>query len=234
MASNDEGFPPQPKQRPTLGYPIEESKVLRVIESLTFGRAIAQFHEQKNGVNPRQLHSFLRSHLPFDLKKAVDARGGFEKVCELKQWSEIRSELETRGGFIPPAPIILEGIYRKWIYPYEVHLRNATRAICQQPKPGYGGPLASSPAPSPVEQSNPRVASPTRNAADALQEPTNSHAKEGRNGGQGQPIRRRQGRAGFNNPKLYLPCPFASRYPEEYKIIRPCYGPGWTEIHRIK
>lgn len=118
------------------------------------------------------------------MKKAVEARGGFEKVCKLKKWAEIGRDLGYSGKIMSSLSTSLKNSYQKWLCPYEDYLRIAKPGVHQQLELEYGGPLTPSPAPSPVKRSNVhtpsglRAESPTRNATDALQASMNGHAKD--------------------------------------------------------
>jgi histone demethylase JARID1 len=78
----------------------------------------------------------------------------------------------------------LKNSYQKWLCPYEDYLRIAKPGVHQQLELEYGGPLTSSPTPSPMKRSNVntpssfRAASPTRQASDALQATMNGHGKD--------------------------------------------------------
>jgi histone demethylase JARID1 len=110
----------------------------------------------------------------YRLKKAVEARGGFEKVCKLKKWAEIGRDLGYSGKIMSSLSTSLKNSYQKWLCPYEDYLRIAKPGVHQQLELEYGGPLTPSPAPSPMKRSNvPTPAgigseSPARHATDAL------------------------------------------------------------------
>lgn len=121
----------------------------------------------------------------YRLKKAVEARGGFEKVCKLKKWAEIGRDLGYSGKIMSSLSTSLKNSYQKWLCPYEEYLRLAKPGVHQQLELEYGGPLTPSPAPSPMKRSTVntplslRAESPARQATDALQATVNGHAKDG-------------------------------------------------------
>lgn len=121
----------------------------------------------------------------YRLKKAVEARGGFDKVCKLKKWAEIGRDLGYSGKIMSSLSTSLKNSYQRWLCPYEEYLRIAKPGVHQQLELEYGGPLTPSPAPSPMKRSNVntpsslRADTPARHATDALQASMNGHAKEG-------------------------------------------------------
>lgn len=120
----------------------------------------------------------------YRLKKAVEARGGFEKVCKLKKWAEIGRDLGYSGKIMSSLSTSLKNSYQKWLCPYEDYLRIAKPGVHQQLELEYGGPLTPSPAPSPMKRSNlptpasPRAETPTRHATDALQASIDGQARD--------------------------------------------------------
>lgn len=111
----------------------------------------------------------------YQLKKAVDSRGGFDMVCRLKKWAEIGRDLGYSGKIMSSLSTSLKNSYQKWLCPYEDYLRLAKPGVHQQLEIENGGPFTPSPAPSPMARSNVNTpsslqgASPARNASDALQ-----------------------------------------------------------------
>lgn len=111
----------------------------------------------------------------YRLKKAVESRGGFEKVCKTKKWAEIGRDLGYSGKIMSSLSTSLKNSYDRWLNPYEHYLRQAKPSVYQQLEYEYGGPLTPSPAPSPIKRSSVntpsslRGESPTRHATDALQ-----------------------------------------------------------------
>lgn len=120
----------------------------------------------------------------YRLKKAVESRGGFEKVCKHKKWAEIGRDLGYSGKIMSSLSTSLKNSYQRWLCPYEEYLRLAKPGVHQQLEQEYGGPLTPSPAHTPIKRSNvntpasARGDSPARNASDALQASINGVKKE--------------------------------------------------------
>lgn len=116
----------------------------------------------------------------YRLKKAVESRGGFDKVCRSKKWAEIGRDLGYSGKIMSSLSTSLKNSYQKWLCPYEDYLRVAKPSVHQQLEWENGGPLTPSPAPSPMKHSNIntpsslRGDSPARHASSVLQASMNS------------------------------------------------------------
>ncbi|KAK6062421.1 PLU-1-like protein [Seiridium cupressi] len=143
--------------------------------NLTYLDALAKFHKQQ-GTNLNRLPYVDKKPLDlYRLKKCVEARGGFEKVCKMKKWAEIGRDLGYSGKIMSSLSTSLKNSYDRWLTPYENYLRQAKPGVYQQLEFEYGGPLTPSPAPSPLKRSTVntpsslRGDSPARNATDALQ-----------------------------------------------------------------
>ncbi|KAH8664452.1 PLU-1-like protein-domain-containing protein [Xylariales sp. PMI_506] len=143
--------------------------------NLTYLDALAKFHKQQ-GTNLNRLPYVDKKPLDlYRLKKAVEARGGFERVCKTKKWAEIGRDLGYSGKIMSSLSTSLKNSYDRWLTPYENYLRQAKPGVYQQLEYEYGGPLTPSPAPSPVKRSNVHTPSslkensPARHATDALQ-----------------------------------------------------------------
>ena len=67
----------------------------------------------------------------YKLKKAVEARGGFDKVCKLKKWAEIGRDLGYSGKIMSSLSTSLKGSYQRWLYPYEEWVRLAKPSLQQ-------------------------------------------------------------------------------------------------------
>lgn len=108
----------------------------------------------------------------YRLKKAVESRGGFDKVCRSKKWAEIGRDLGYSGKIMSSLSTSLKNSYQKWLCPYEDFLRVAKPGVHQQLEWENGGPLTPSPAPSPMKHSSintpSRGDSPARHASGAL------------------------------------------------------------------
>ncbi|UKZ72642.1 hypothetical protein TrVFT333_000275 [Trichoderma virens FT-333] len=139
------------------------------------GNGLAKFHKQQ-GNNLHRLPYVDKKPLDlYRLKKAVESRGGFDKVCKLKKWAEIGRDLGYSGKIMSSLSTSLKNSFQRWLCPYEDYLRLAKPGVHQQLEQEYGGPLTPSPAPTPVKRSSvntpssARGASPARQASDALQ-----------------------------------------------------------------
>ncbi|PHH87066.1 hypothetical protein CDD83_9351 [Cordyceps sp. RAO-2017] len=143
--------------------------------NLTYLDGLAKFHKQ-HGNNLHRLPYVDKKPLDlYRLKKAVESRGGFDKVCKLKKWAEIGRDLGYSGKIMSSLSTSLKNSYQRWLCPYEEYLRLAKPGVHQQLEQEYGGPLTPSPAPTPVRRSNVdtpssvKADSPARQASDALQ-----------------------------------------------------------------
>lgn len=111
----------------------------------------------------------------YRLKKAVEARGGFDMVCKHKKWAEIGRDLGYSGKIMSSLSTSLKNSYQRWLCPYEEYLKLAKPGVHQQVEAEFGGPFTPSPAPTPIKRSNIntpsslRADSPARHATDALQ-----------------------------------------------------------------
>ncbi|GAP93041.1 putative PLU-1-like protein [Rosellinia necatrix] len=143
--------------------------------NLSYLDALAKFHKQQ-GTNLNRLPYVDKKPLDlYRLKKAVESRGGFDKVCKTKKWAEIGRDLGYSGKIMSSLSTSLKNSYDRWLNPYEHYLRQAKPSVYQQLEYEYGGPLTPSPAPSPIKRSSVntpsslRGESPARHATDALQ-----------------------------------------------------------------
>lgn len=142
--------------------------------NLTYLDQLAKFHKQ-HGTNLNRFPSVDKRPLDlYKLKKAVETRGGFEKVCKLKKWAEIGRDLGYSGKIMSSLSTSLKNSYQRWLFPYEEYLRLAKPGVHQQLEFEYGGPLTPSPAHSPMKKSlqptssGLRGGSPAIRASDAL------------------------------------------------------------------
>ncbi|KAF5021326.1 hypothetical protein F66182_6626 [Fusarium sp. NRRL 66182] len=152
--------------------------------NLTYLDGLSKFHKQ-HGTNLHRLPYVDKKPLDlYKLKKAVESRGGFEKVCKHKKWAEIGRDLGYSGKIMSSLSTSLKNSYQRWLCPYEDYLRLAKPGVHQQLEQEYGGPLTPSPAQTPVKRSNVNTPlsigadSPARHASDALQASINGVEKE--------------------------------------------------------
>ncbi len=102
---------------------------------------LAKFHKQ-HGMNLNRFPSVDKRPLDlYKLKKAVETRGGFEKVCKLKKWAEIGRDLGYSGKIMSSLSTSLKNSYQKWLHPYEEFLKYAKPGVQQQVEFENGGPF---------------------------------------------------------------------------------------------
>ena len=110
---------------------------------------LVKYHKQ-HGMNLNRFPSVDKRPLDlYKLKKAVECRGGFEKVCKLKKWAEIGRDLGYSGKIMSSLSTSLKNSYQKWLHPYEEYLKVAKPGVQQQLIFENGGPFT----PSSVKQS---------------------------------------------------------------------------------
>lgn len=80
---------------------------------------LAKFHRQY-GTQLNRFPSVDKRPLDlYKLKKAVEVRGGFEKVCKDKKWAEIGRDLGYSGKIMSSLSTSLKNSYQRWLHPYE-------------------------------------------------------------------------------------------------------------------
>ncbi|CAH0019765.1 unnamed protein product [Clonostachys rhizophaga] len=153
--------------------------------NLTYQDGLFKFHKQQ-GNNLHRLPYVDKKPLDlYRLKKAVESRGGFDKVCKGKKWAEIGRDLGYSGKIMSSLSTSLKNSYQRWLCPYEDYLRLAKPGVHQQLEAEYGGPLTPSPAGTPMKRSTVNTPlsmnanSPARQASDALQSTMNGIKNEG-------------------------------------------------------
>ena len=78
---------------------------------------LVEFHKQQ-GTDFDRFPTVDKSPLDlYELKKAVETRGGFDEVCELKKWAEIGRELGNSSNIMSTS---LKNSYWKWLLAYEI------------------------------------------------------------------------------------------------------------------
>lgn len=154
--------------------------------NLTYLDSLAKFHKQHGNNLTRWPYVDKKPLDLYRLKKAVESRGGFEKVCKHKKWAEIGRDLGYSGKIMSSLSTSLKNSYQKWLCPYEDYLRVAKPGVHQQLELEYGGPFTPSPAPSPLKRANVETPpsmqadSPARLATDALHKSVNGHTQDDR------------------------------------------------------
>lgn len=143
--------------------------------ALTYLDQLARYHKQ-HGTNLNRFPSVDKRPLDlYKLKKAVETRSGFDRVCKLKKWAEVGRELGYSGKIMSSLSTSLKNSYQRWLLPYEEYLRYAKPGVQQQLEFEYGGPMFTpSPAGSPMKRSmqntpsSLRAESPAVRASEAL------------------------------------------------------------------
>lgn len=120
--------------------------------NLNYLDQLAKFHKQ-HGTNLNRFPSVDKRPLDlYKLKKAVEARGGFDAVCKTKKWAEIGRDLGYSGKIMSSLSTSLKNSYQRWLQPYEEYLRLAKPGVQQQLEIENGGPLTPSPHQSPLHK----------------------------------------------------------------------------------
>jgi len=120
--------------------------------NLNYLDQLAKFHKQY-GTNLNRFPSVDKRPLDlYKLKKAVEVRGGFEKVCKDKKWAEIGRDLGYSGKIMSSLSTSLKNSYQRWLHPYEEYLRTVKPGVQQQQDFEYGGQFSPSPAMSPMKR----------------------------------------------------------------------------------
>ncbi|KAI9828378.1 MAG: hypothetical protein M1832_002806 [Thelocarpon impressellum] len=149
--------------------------------NLTYLDQLSKFHKQ-HGTNLNRFPSVDKRPLDlYKLKKAVEVRGGFDKVCKVKKWAEIGRDLGYSGKIMSSLSTSLKNSYQRWLHPYEEYLRVAKPGVQQQLEFEYGGPLTPSPANSPMKKSHQHTPSSLRGDSPAVRASTalNASFKDG-------------------------------------------------------
>lgn len=121
--------------------------------NLNYLDQLAKFHKQ-HGHSLTRFPSVDKRPLDlYKLKKAVETRGGFERVCKQKKWAEIGRDLGYSGKIMSSLSTSLKNSYQKWLHPYEEYLRVVKPGVQQMLELEHGGPFTPSPAPSPLKKS---------------------------------------------------------------------------------
>ena len=138
---------------------------------------LSKFHKSQ-GTNLNRFPSVDKRPLDlYELKKAVESRGGFERVCKGKKWAEIGRMLGYSGKIMSSLSTSLKNSYAKWLEPYERFLAGAKPAVQWQIEQERGGPFNTpSPGASPMKRmpsqqhtpSSLGKISPAARASDAL------------------------------------------------------------------
>ena len=87
---------------------------------------LAKFHRQQGTTFTRPPSLDGRAIDLYQLKRAVDSRGGFKEACHLKKWAEIGRELGY-GSIknITSVSTAMKNAFQKYLLPYETYLEKA-------------------------------------------------------------------------------------------------------------
>ncbi|KAF2279992.1 histone demethylase JARID1D [Westerdykella ornata] len=121
--------------------------------NLNYLDQLSKFHRQHGNSLTRFPSVDKRPLDLYKLKKAVETRGGFERVCKGKKWAEIGRDLGYSGKIMSSLSTSLKNSYQKWLHPYEEYLRVVKPGVHQLLEMENGGPYTPSPAPSPLKKS---------------------------------------------------------------------------------
>lgn len=142
--------------------------------NLNYLDQLSKFHKQHGNSLTRFPSVDKRPLDLYKLKKAVETRGGFDRVCKQKKWAEIGRDLGYSGKIMSSLSTSLKNSYQKWLHPYEEYLRLVKPGVQQRLEYENGGPYTPSPAPSPMKKSahgtpnGAATASPAMKASAAL------------------------------------------------------------------
>jgi [histone H3]-trimethyl-L-lysine4 demethylase len=87
---------------------------------------LAKFHRQQGTTLTRPPTLDKQPIDLYQLKRLVDARGGFKDVCSNKKWAEVGRELgygSTKN--ITSVSTVLKNTFQKYLLPYETYLEKA-------------------------------------------------------------------------------------------------------------
>lgn len=116
--------------------------------NLNYLDQLAKFHKQY-GAHLNRFPSVDKRPLDlYKLKKAVEVRGGFERVCKDKKWAEIGRDLGYSGKIMSSLSTSLKNSYQRWLHPYEEWLKYAKPGVHQQLENEHSGPFSPVPMPS--------------------------------------------------------------------------------------
>jgi histone demethylase JARID1 len=133
--------------------------------NLNYLDQLARFHKQQGNSLTRFPSVDKRPLDLYKLKKAVETRGGFDRVCKQKKWAEIGRDLGYSGKIMSSLSTSLKNSYQKWLYAYEEYLRVAKPGVHQMLEFENGGPFTPPPASSPMKNSV--QGTPTANGVDS-------------------------------------------------------------------
>lgn len=142
---------------------------------LEYLEKLNKFHKSR-GITMHRYPSVDKRPLDlYELKKAVESRGGFEAVCKGKKWAEIGRILGYSGKIMSSLSTSLKNSYQKWLDPYEKYVAGHGPTVRMHLEQERSGPYDTpSPGPSPARMSHQHTPSnlvrdsPAIRASDAL------------------------------------------------------------------
>jgi histone demethylase JARID1 len=140
-----------PQTAPRLSHILTTTLGTRA--NLNYLDQLSKFHKQHGNSLTRFPSVDKRPLDLYKLKKAVETRGGFDRVCKQKKWAEIGRDLGYSGKIMSSLSTSLKNSYQKWLHPYEEYLRVVKPGVHQMLEFEHGGPFTPSPAPSPMKKS---------------------------------------------------------------------------------
>ena len=93
--------------------------------NLNYLDQLSKFHSQSGSSLSRFPCVDKRPLDLYRLKKAVEIRGGFQKVCKFKKWAEIGRDLGYSGKIMSSLSTSLKNSYQRYLHPYEEWVKQA-------------------------------------------------------------------------------------------------------------
>jgi len=135
--------------------------------SMSYIDKLEKFHRQQ-GTTLNRLPQLNNQPIDlYQLKRAVDTRGGFKSVCDNRQWADVARELgyaNTKN--IAGASTTLRSAYQRYQLPYETYLEKA--------KPDFLREMGLTPSPQQEKTSHSTNTTPLsmrRNLTEQIQKP---------------------------------------------------------------
>ncbi|KIX09663.1 uncharacterized protein Z518_00744 [Rhinocladiella mackenziei CBS 650.93] len=189
--------------------------------NLNYLDQLAKFHKQY-GAHLNRFPSVDKRPLDlYKLKKAVEVRGGFERVCKDKKWAEIGRDLGYSGKIMSSLSTSLKNSYQRWLHPYEEWLKFAKPGVHQQLESGHGRSFSPSAPPHQPSMNHPPPPPPPQPAPPATRTGSPSHQTSL---GPNPPIHNAPG------PSQH-PSPMPSTTPAPQPQPRPVSSSGFTAVN---
>lgn len=97
--------------------------------NLNYLDQLSKFHSQSGSSLSRFPCVDKRPLDLYRLKKAVEIRGGFQKVCKFKKWAEIGRDLGYSGKIMSSLSTSLKNSYQRYLHPYEEWVKQAKSGL---------------------------------------------------------------------------------------------------------